>query len=188
MAGKIIADIIEAPAGRISLNVANVTVASINASGLYTSTGNLIISQANQIDTAAIVDGAVTDAKLTLAANASNIKTALNASGDAPIFAARAWVNFNGTGTVAIRASGNVTSISDNGTGIYTLNFTTAMADANYAVTMGAAAYSGSTTSSHTAQGVTSTSLTTSNVQVFTGATSSAALNDNPLICVAIFR
>lgn len=46
----------------------------------------------------------------------------------------RAWVNFNGTGTVAIRASGNVTSITDNGTGDYTVNFTTAMPDANYAV------------------------------------------------------
>lgn len=47
--------------------------------------------------------------------------------------AAKAWVNFNGTGTVAIRASFNVTSITDNGTGDYTVNFTTAMADANYA-------------------------------------------------------
>jgi hypothetical protein len=48
---------------------------------------------------------------------------------------ARAWVNFNGTGTVAIRASGNVTSITDNGTGDYTVNFTTAMPDANYNIT-----------------------------------------------------
>jgi hypothetical protein len=45
---------------------------------------------------------------------------------------AKAWVNFNGTGTVAIRASFNVSSITDNGTGDYTLNFTTAMPDANY--------------------------------------------------------
>ena len=44
----------------------------------------------------------------------------------------RAWVNFNGTGTVAIRAAGNVTSITDAGTGDYTVNFTTAMPDANY--------------------------------------------------------
>lgn len=44
----------------------------------------------------------------------------------------RAWVNFNGTGTVAIRASFNVSSITDNGTGDYTVNFTTAMSDANY--------------------------------------------------------
>jgi hypothetical protein len=48
----------------------------------------------------------------------------------------RAWVNFNGTGTVAIRASFNVSSITDNGTGNYTVNFTNAMPDANYAVSL----------------------------------------------------
>jgi hypothetical protein len=46
----------------------------------------------------------------------------------------KAWVNFNGTGTVAIRGSFNVSSITDNGTGDYTVNFTTALADVNYAV------------------------------------------------------
>ena len=56
-------------------------------------------------------------------------------SGATPSYLCRAWVNFNGTGTVAIRASGNVTSITDNGTGDYTVNFTTAMTDANYAIT-----------------------------------------------------
>ena len=60
--------------------------------------------------------------------------TLFNASGSAPVYACRAWVNFNGTGTVAIRGSGNVSSITDNGTGDYTANFTTAMPDANYAV------------------------------------------------------
>jgi hypothetical protein len=57
-------------------------------------------------------------------------------TGTAPIFPCRAWVNFNGTGTVAIRASGNVSSITDNGTGDYTVNFTTAMPDAEYGVSM----------------------------------------------------
>ncbi len=52
-------------------------------------------------------------------------------------YSCRAWVNFNGTGTVAIRASGNVTNITDNGTGEYTVNFTTAMSDANYSVVYG---------------------------------------------------
>jgi hypothetical protein len=52
----------------------------------------------------------------------------------ATAYGCRAWVNFNGTGTVAIRASGNVSSITDNGTGDYSVNFTTAMPDANYAV------------------------------------------------------
>ena len=46
----------------------------------------------------------------------------------------KAWVNFNGTSTVAIRASYNVSSITDNGTGDYTVNFTTALADANYSI------------------------------------------------------
>ena len=70
-------------------------------------------------------------------ANDARVKTALNAGGTAPIYACRAWVNFNGTGTVAIRASGNVSSITDNGTGLYRTNFITAMQDANYSVTQG---------------------------------------------------
>ena len=55
-------------------------------------------------------------------------------SGTAPVYLAiRAWVNFNGTGAVSVRASVNVTSITDNGTGDYTVNITTAVTDANYA-------------------------------------------------------
>jgi hypothetical protein len=48
----------------------------------------------------------------------------------------KAWVNFNGTDTVAIRGSYNVSSITDNGTGDYTVNFTTAMPDVNYVVSL----------------------------------------------------
>lgn len=81
-----------------------------------------------------------TDRTLTLPDSSGTVATAestlaqFNASGSAPVYAARAWVNFNGTGTVAIRASGNVSSITDNGTGDYTVNFSTAMPDANYSV------------------------------------------------------
>lgn len=53
-------------------------------------------------------------------------------SGTAPLYMARAWVNFNGTGTVAIRGSANVSSITDVATGQYAVNFSTAMVDANY--------------------------------------------------------
>ena len=60
------------------------------------------------------------------------IPNVLNATGSAPMFACRAWVNF---GTVGIRASGNVSSITDNGTGDYSVNFTTDMEAANYAAT-----------------------------------------------------
>jgi len=62
------------------------------------------------------------------------IPDVLNATGSAPVYACRAWVNFNGTGTVAIRASGNVSSITDNGTGDYTINFATSLPDANYSL------------------------------------------------------
>lgn len=54
------------------------------------------------------------------------------------VYTCKAWVNFNGTGTVAIRASGNVTSITDNGVGDYTVNFTNAMTDANYSFNISA--------------------------------------------------
>lgn len=73
------------------------------------------------VGTGDIADAAITAAKMSGAQ-----------SGSAPAYAARAWVNFNGTSTVAIRASGNVSSITDNGTGDYTVNFTTAMPDADY--------------------------------------------------------
>ena len=62
------------------------------------------------------------------------IRYVMHAYGAAPLYACRAWVNFNGTGTVAIRASGNVSSITDNGTGDYTVNFATDMGDASYAM------------------------------------------------------
>jgi hypothetical protein len=64
----------------------------------------------------------------------ADVLTLFSATGSAPVFASRAWVNFNGIGTVAIRGSGNVSSITDNATGDYTINFTTAMQDANYSV------------------------------------------------------
>jgi|DEB0MinimDraft_6_1074348.scaffolds.fasta_scaffold30675_4 hypothetical protein len=80
------------------------------------------------------INNATIGSAVAMAANQACVKTAINASGSAPIYACRAWVNFDGTGTVAIRDSGNVSSITDNGTGDYTVNFTTAMPDANYAV------------------------------------------------------
>jgi hypothetical protein len=70
-----------------------------------------------------------------------SLREGFNASGDAPVFACRAWVNFDGTtntdGYCTIRASGNVSSVADNGTGDYTITFTTALEDANYCVTTG---------------------------------------------------
>ena len=87
----------------------------------------VVLPESGELATKAYVDNGDT-----FVANDNRIKTALNADGTAPIYACRAWVTFNGTGTVAIRASGNVSSITDGGVGQYTINFTTAMPDVNY--------------------------------------------------------
>ncbi len=97
-------------------------------------------------------------------------------------YGCRAWVNFNGTGTVAIRASGNVTSITDNGTGDYTVNFTTAMPDANYAVQLSSEMGSGN----GGFNGVIGTPAVGS--IRFTAYTNAGALRDISLAYVSIFR
>ena len=92
----------------------------------------VVLPESGTVATTADLNSALAGKANTIVANDSQIKTALNATGTAPIYACRAWVNFNGTGTVAIRASGNVSSITDNGSGNYTVNFITPMVDVNY--------------------------------------------------------
>jgi hypothetical protein len=105
-------------------------------------------------------------------------------SGSAPSYTCRAWVNFNGTSTVAIRSSGNVTSITDNGTGDYTVNFTTAMPDANYSVV-------GCANGSDPAFGdrqLSTTPTSTSACRVISGQTATVNKYDAAQVHVAIFR
>ena len=97
----------------------------------------------------------------------------------------RAWVNFNGTGTVAIRASGNVASITDDATGIYTLNFTTALPDANYAVLSMASSLTGQ--SPVTMSQFQDTAATTSSVKIYADRAAVGQV-DPPSVYVAIFR
>lgn len=113
------------------------------------------------------------------------LRNALNATGSAPVYACRAWVNFNGTGTVAIRASGNVSSITDNGVGNYTINFSAAMPDTNYAV-VGFARRSTTAAPVYVGQGSAQTQ-TASAVQITVAATS-ANIEDSDNVSVAIFR
>ena len=106
------------------------------------------------------------------------------ATGSAPSYSARAWVNFQGTGTVTIRGSGNVTSITDLGTGNYNVNFATAMPDVNYS-TVTALNYNNS--SFVTNVGATVKLPTTSKIEIETGGSSNNAI-DMHTINVAIFR
>ena len=112
------------------------------------------------------------------------VKTALNATGSAPIYACRAWVNFNGTGTVSIRASGNVSSITDNGVGSYTVNFTIAMTDANYSYSGVVKAETGS--GRYLSGNISLATKITTSVQVIT--LNSNAVTDCEDINVSIFR
>jgi hypothetical protein len=106
----------------------------------------------------------------------------------ATAYGCRAWVNFDGTGTVAIRASGNVSSITDNGTGDYTVNFTTAMPDTNYTFTQ---SVKGTTDGGFPgiAKEVDATARTTSLFRIFTqGQAGTFALFDSPSVGIAVFR
>lgn len=91
----------------------------------------------------------------------------------------KAWVNFNGTGTVAIFAAFNVSSITDNGTGSYTINFTQAMPDSNFVGFLGnGGGYND-----------ISGTRTNSSIQVFTyNFGSPPALADRVPVQVGIFR
>ena len=275
MAGKIVADTIEASGSQISLNVGNVTVLTASSTGLtlipttnvninltnsivnltsgnvtnpsltfsgntstgifmpaantiafttagtedmrITSDGNIGIGESASIvrklcitasgttattragiqlknevgTTAEIYQGPTSDNALIFDQNGSermridtsgNLKFNSGYGSVATAYGCRAWVNFNGSGVVAIRGSGNVTSITDNGTGDYTVNFTTAMPDTNYVVT-----------SLNRSPGVTSGSATQVDVYA-TGSTRMLTLNpsfaayDSVQVHVAFFR
>jgi hypothetical protein len=108
----------------------------------------------------------------------------------ATAYGCRAWVNFNGISTVAIRASGNVSSITDNGTGTYTVNFTTAMPDANYCA-LGSIIGSLASQNGFTFSYVTTTgnpaNTTVSHVEIVVVHVSQGA-QDHSHVNVAVFR
>jgi hypothetical protein len=115
---------------------------------------------------------------LTLPATTGTVLT------DATVGVCRAWVNFNGTGTPAIRASFNVSSITDNGVGQYTINITTALADTNFATLVSAGDTTVSSANS-TMTYVGSKSTTTQFVAIRNGTNSDV---DRDQVLIAIFR
>jgi hypothetical protein len=98
---------------------------------------------------------------------------------------AKAWVNFDGTGTPSIRGSFNVSSITDNGTGDYTVNFTTAMPNANYSL-VGSSRNGTTRQTIFTISTSVATPLTTSSARVNTRADDGAA-NDCDIVCASVF-
>jgi hypothetical protein len=144
---------------------------TIDASQVVTIPGNLTVS-------GTLNAGAITN---TTGSFSGNLSFNSGYGSAAVAYGCRAWVNFNGTGTVAIRASGNVTSITDNAVGDYTVNFTTALPDTNYSASL----YTDGNAGSGQMQRV---SQTTSALRVYTGDRLFASLVDGLNNFVSIFR
>lgn len=138
--------------------------------------------------TLATLAGSETFTNKTLTTPNINSAQVPTVSGTAPLYMARAWVNFNGTGTVAIRGSGNVSSITDNGVGEYTVNLTNAMSDANCAPTATGMRYAASVSR---AGNVYANMSSSSAIRVFTGyedTFSGAIPTDLEYVQIAVFR
>ena len=132
--------------------------------------------------------GGLPDDCITTAEIAANAVTTAKLGTNEASGLCKAWVNFNGVGTVAIRGSYNVSSITDNGTGDYTVNFTTAMPNANYCI-------SGATTTTSSNIGVlgsyfalgTDFDKTINSIRVGTYTTTGPALADMTSVNFSIF-
>jgi hypothetical protein len=170
-----------------STSTTSSTVSNNSSSSEWQQNGNdLYISNYSASGAAIFRTNGTEQARIT---SAGNFQFNSGYGSVATAYGCRAWVNFNGTGTVAIRASGNVSSITDNGTGDYTVNFTTAMPDANYSVVGTTAIGSGGSATNITSvgprSGIASPLLTTS-ARVITGVNGGAS--DSEFVSIGIFR
>lgn len=153
-------------------NGTNVVMSAIQA-------GDVPTLNQNTTGSAATVTGNATGSTFGFNSGYGSVATA---------YGCRAWVNFNGTGTVAITASGNVSSITDNGVGDYTINFTNALSDANYNFVTN----SSNTTSANIlciAQlNWDNPTKSTSALRLYNLKSNTGALTDQNTISVSIFR
>jgi hypothetical protein len=138
-------------------------------------------------------NGVISSVTGNVAGNADTATKLSTAAGSAPSYSTRAWVNFNGDGGIAIRASANVSSLTDNGVGDYSVNFTTAMQDINFSVA-GSAGFdqvlggdSGRLFSEYGITARTSSSCRVCTAYVFQGVDTTVAA-DSSLVSVIINR
>ena len=152
--------------GILNMQSSGTTVAAVSSTGLAV-TGTLSASGAATLSSTLGVTG--------------NLSFNSGYGSSAVAYGCRAWVKFNGTGTIAINGSGNVSSITDGGVGTYTVNITTAIVDANYSVVTTAVA-SGSVNFQSPLAGT----LTTTAFDLYTS--NGTAVTDSSGVCAALFR
>ena len=149
---------------------------TINGSGTITGASTLATTVANPTFTTPNIDSA----------------QFATVSGTAPIYPCRAWVNFNGTGTPAIIASGNVSSLTDDGLGRYRLNLTTALPDINFALSGNASIRDATDDANSGVVAIrrsTSVSITTSAIPIQTTYYgTNGTFGDLPLVSVMVIR
>ena len=122
--------------------------------------------------------------------SSTDIKGCLNASGSAPVYACRAWINFDGT-SASIgtgRENGNVSGVTDNGIGEYAVNFATDMPDANYCVNTMAKRPSTDTTNEIYGYGNKDVSFSTSSFTLHFRSVVNNGLKDPEVVCISVFR
>lgn len=177
------------------------TVQAIAGLYLYQGSTWKLLRMVGTVDTADLVDGAVTADKIDDGAvtpaklstghpewdSSSNFKMNSGYGSNAIAYGCRAWVQFNGTGTVAINASGNVSSITDNSAGNYTINFTTSMPDAKYAIA-GTCKYAGGGVSLTVGIDNIATPLTASAAQIYLVSDYSVSVGDSGIVTLVVFR
>lgn len=162
-----------------AVTAAKIATGAVGTDELATDAVTQVKMANSSVGTAEIIDANITASKLDGAQ-----------TGTAPIFGARAWVNFNGTGTVAIRASGNVSSITDNGTGAYTVNFTTALPDTNYCWTGNCAKDDDVDVSLTSVDKLATATMSTTALRIRTrfAFNSTQGAIDSPVVTIAVFR
>jgi hypothetical protein len=161
----------------VAFSAGTVSLPSITTSG-DTNTG-VFFSAADTIDFA---EGGVATGQFD---SSGNFKFNSGYGSVVTAFGCRAWVNFNGTGTPAIRGSGNVTSLTDRGTGRYTINLTTALTDQNASVVASVSA-NGTTSDKNRSVCCSLLSTSTATTNVYTDTTE--VDEDVAFVQVAIFR
>ena len=172
--------VIESASGSRALNI------GVNNTAGYSWINSAFANNSGVPDNLVLMTGAVE--RMRLDSN-GNLQFNSGYGSVATAYGCRAWVNFNGTGTVAIRASGNVSSITDRGTGRYTMNIATAMPDANYSIVNTGSNNPGNTNFGHAAMidGEAGTPLTTTYTYI-AYKSDTASYVDVVYGCVAIFR